>query len=224
MLPCLLIAALALIGLIGGVLLHRDRIRAATREAALARADLGRSKLAAVELDDELRQKTGELERHIEELQRATRLKNELLASMSHELRTPLNAVIGFSSVLLEETYGPLNHKQRECSEDVIEAGRQLLALTNDMLDLSKMSATRKLKADASTRAIPVIAVTAQAMVGDAERARRRMLGLHLQADRSPAPPASDRACGVYERRAVATPSTGTSAPRGLLRKRVHRT
>jgi len=75
------------------------------------------------------------------ELERAARVKSEFLASMSHELRTPLNAVIGFSQVLQDQDFGPLNEKQKEYMLDILESGNHLLSLINDILDLSKVEA-----------------------------------------------------------------------------------
>ena len=57
---------------------------------------------------------------------------------MSHELRTPLNAVIGFSEVLLERMFGELNERQEDYLQDILDAGRHLLALLNDVLDLAR--------------------------------------------------------------------------------------
>ncbi len=71
----------------------------------------------------------------------ATRHKSEFLANMSHELRTPLNAIIGFSEVLLEKMFGELNEKQEEYLQDILSSGQHLLALINDILDLSKVEA-----------------------------------------------------------------------------------
>ncbi len=76
-----------------------------------------------------------------ERAEAATRAKSEFLASMSHELRTPLNAVIGFSEVLLEKMFGDINAKQEEYLRDILESGRHLLSLINDILDLSKVEA-----------------------------------------------------------------------------------
>ena len=84
-----------------------------------------------------------ELGRLYEQLEAANRHKSEFLASMSHELRTPLNAIIGFSEVLLDRLFGDLNAKQEEYLQDVIDSGRHLLSLINDILDLSKVEAGR---------------------------------------------------------------------------------
>jgi signal transduction histidine kinase len=82
-----------------------------------------------------------ELRRLYSELEETSRHKSEFLASMSHELRTPLNAIIGFSEVLREEMFGPVNEKQAEYLDDIISSGNHLLSLINDVLDLSKVEA-----------------------------------------------------------------------------------
>jgi signal transduction histidine kinase len=69
--------------------------------------------------------------------------KSEFLANMSHELRTPLNMIIGFADVLKQRFFGELNAKQSEYVEDIESAGRHLLALINDILDLAKAEAGR---------------------------------------------------------------------------------
>ena len=74
-------------------------------------------------------------------VRRASRMKSEFLATMSHELRTPLNAVIGFSEFLFDEKAGPLNVKQKDYVNDILNSGRSLLQLINDVLDLSKVEA-----------------------------------------------------------------------------------
>jgi signal transduction histidine kinase len=82
-----------------------------------------------------------ELRRLYTELEAASRHKSEFLASMSHELRTPLNAILGFSQVLRDEMFGPVNEKQAEYLDDIVSSGNYLLALINDVLDLSKIEA-----------------------------------------------------------------------------------
>jgi PAS domain S-box-containing protein len=71
----------------------------------------------------------------------ANRAKSQFLASMSHELRTPLNAIIGFSEILADKTFGDLNDRQLKYSHNILNSGRHLLQLINDILDLSKVEA-----------------------------------------------------------------------------------
>ncbi|HEV7488455.1 MAG TPA: PAS domain S-box protein [Thermoanaerobaculia bacterium] len=77
------------------------------------------------------------------ELERANQAKDRFLASMSHELRTPLNGIIGFAEFLSDGKPGPLNDKQKEYLGDILNSGRHLLHLINDMLDLVKIQAGR---------------------------------------------------------------------------------
>ena len=73
-----------------------------------------------------------------------SRAKSEFLASMSHELRTPLNAVLGFSETMEKEIHGPLGAFQyREYAQDIHRSGAHLLALINDILDVSRLDAGR---------------------------------------------------------------------------------
>ena len=71
----------------------------------------------------------------------ADRLKSAFLATMSHELRTPLNSIIGFTGVMLQELAGPLNGEQKKQLGMVRDSARHLLALINDVLDISKIEA-----------------------------------------------------------------------------------
>jgi len=108
-------------------------------------------------LEDRVNERTRELKQTLRQLQegerrlseakdsaeRANRAKSDFLAKMSHELRTPLNSIIGFSEVLQEQTFGPLNDKQERYVGNVLSSGRNLLDLINDILDLSKVEAGR---------------------------------------------------------------------------------
>ncbi|MGB0034990.1 MAG: ATP-binding protein, partial [Candidatus Acidiferrales bacterium] len=78
-----------------------------------------------------------------DEAERSNKFKDQFLSTMSHELRTPLNAVLGFSDLLNEERYGPLNERQRRYVAHIHTGGEHLLRLINDILDLSKIEAGR---------------------------------------------------------------------------------
>ncbi|MBW4492246.1 MAG: PAS domain S-box protein [Oscillatoria princeps RMCB-10] len=91
----------------------------------------------------EVRQQWQMLQEQNHKLAAINRLKEEFLANTSHELRTPLTAILGFSSVLLEESFGELNPKQKLYVDRICSSGQHLLELINDILDLSRIEANR---------------------------------------------------------------------------------
>jgi two-component system, cell cycle sensor histidine kinase PleC len=93
------------------------------------------------EIEYGLEKAHGELEELAAELKRTSRAKSEFLANMSHELRTPLNSINGFSEVLYDETFGPLNEKQKVYLGNVLSSGKHLLLLINQILDMAKVEA-----------------------------------------------------------------------------------
>jgi signal transduction histidine kinase len=109
------------------------------------------------------------------QLEAASRHKSEFLANMSHELRTPLNAIIGFSEVLTEKMFGDINEKQAEYLKDILESGRHLLSLINDILDLSKIEAGR-MELEPADFDLPSVVDNALILVR--ERATRRGITL----------------------------------------------
>src|SRR4029077_10301362 len=106
----------------------------------------------------------------------ASQPKSEFLANMSHELRTPLNAILGFSEVLAQGMFGGVNEKQAEYLHDILESGRHLLSLINDILDLSKIEAGR-MELELSEFDLPQAIQNALTLVR--ERALRRGIALH---------------------------------------------
>lgn len=98
--------------------------------------------------DGKLMRKNVELERAKEIAESASVAKTQFLANVSHELRTPLNAIIGFSSIIVNQLFGPLgNNKYSDYGRDIHDSGVHLLDIINDILDLSKAEAGKlKLK------------------------------------------------------------------------------
>ncbi len=93
------------------------------------------------ERNEQLKAQREELVRKATELELVSQAKSEFLASMSHELRTPLSAIIGFSELILDGIPGEVNDEQRGCVNDILDSGKHLLSLINDILDLSKVEA-----------------------------------------------------------------------------------
>jgi signal transduction histidine kinase len=161
--------------------------RMETRLAAIASGDFtghvevsNRDELGSLAAN--LNRMNDELGRVYQELETASRHKSEFLATMSHELRTPLNAIIGFSQVLKQQMYGPLNEKQADYVDDVLSSGQHLLNLINDILDLAKVEAGR-MELQPSTFELPEVLENAMSMVR--ERATRQGIGLIVATDDS---------------------------------------
>ena len=156
-----------------------------TRLAAIAAGDF--SKHVDVKNRDELgalaanlNRMNDELRGLYEELETVSRHKSEFLANMSHELRTPLNAIIGFSEVLQQQMFGELNERQLGYVDDVLDAGRHLLSLINDILDLAKVEAGR-MELELSEVSLPETLRIGLTMQG--ERASRDGVTLALAVD-----------------------------------------
>lgn len=111
----------------------------------------------------------------------ADRKKSEFLANMTHELRTPLNAVIGFAEVLRDELYGPLGHSlYHDFVADIHESGRHLLAVIDDILDLSKIEISSR---EFKPRAIDVGRTIDSAVRMIKHRAERPGVMVQMQLD-----------------------------------------
>ena len=108
-------------------------------------------------LEETVAERTRELEAAKEAAESADRLKSVFLATMSHELRTPLNSIIGFSGILEQELAGPLNEEQKKQLGMVSASAEHLLALINDVLDISKIEAGQLKMAIEPFEILPVI-------------------------------------------------------------------
>ncbi|MBI3002513.1 MAG: response regulator [candidate division NC10 bacterium] len=131
----------------------------------------------------ELQAANTRLQKAVHEVAEASQHKSAFLANMSHELRTPLNSIIGFSELLLTQTFGPLTEKQTRHVRNIMTSGRHLLTLINDLLDLSKVEAGRL-----ELRPEPLaIRDTLTAALSDVRpQADARQIRLHLDTHDSP--------------------------------------
>ncbi len=120
------------------------------------------------------------LRRINEELERASQLKSEFLASMSHELRTPLNSILGFSDLLLRQTAGTLTNRQISHVTAIEKSGQHLLQLINDILDLSKIEAG---KTELELQSVFVHEMLTDCLKMIQARAEKKRLALSLELD-----------------------------------------
>ena len=104
----------------------------------------------------ELQSVNVQLQARQRELESAMASRSRFYASMSHELRTPINAILGYSALLLDDIYGPLNEQQARGIERANQAAKHLLELVNDILDLSKIEAG-KIDLEIQTATFPAL-------------------------------------------------------------------
>jgi len=154
------------------------------------------------QLEQRVKERTAELEsakkeveefsdsvvRAKEELERASKFKDQFLSTMSHELRTPLNAVLGFSDLLADERYGPLNDRQQRYVGHIHTGGKHLLTIISDILDLSKIEAGRMELSREYMKVAPAFAEVISALYPLAEKKSQALLqqveiGLQVHAD-----------------------------------------
>jgi PAS domain S-box-containing protein len=116
------------------------------------------------------------------ELEGASRMKSEFLANMSHELRTPLNAIMGFSEVLTDGLMGAMSDPQRALIGNIFGSGQHLLALINDILDLSKVEAG-KMELDLEPVQVSSLFVNSLSIIREKAAARRIRLSVEAAPD-----------------------------------------
>ena len=150
------------------------------REQALLQLEAYRDHLEEIVLE-----RTRELATAKEAAESADRLKSAFLATMSHELRTPLNSIIGFSGVLEQELAGPLNDEQKKQLAMVSESAEHLLALINDVLDISKIEAGQ-LKVEAGAVEIGPLLEKAVRTVKPLAEAKNLTLDLEIDPEAGP--------------------------------------
>ncbi len=129
----------------GGLVMTANDITAVKQQEEVRRLNEEQLQAAVVSLERSQEQ-LSELARRYEtekvRAESANKSKSEFLANMSHELRTPLNAINGFSEIMLGEMFGPLGDgRYKEYAKDIHNSGQHLLALINDILDMSKIEA-----------------------------------------------------------------------------------
>jgi signal transduction histidine kinase len=121
---------------------------------------------------EELRRNQDRLIAAKEAAEAAHRAKSEFLANMSHELRTPLNAIIGFSGMMSDRMFGPLNEKYAEYANIIGDSGRHLVAIITDILDLAKADADRLLLTEEQVEIAEVVELGSKIIEDMARRAQ----------------------------------------------------
>ncbi|HUW71017.1 MAG TPA: ATP-binding protein [bacterium] len=155
------------------------RVKERTSELRKKSDELRDSQMALMNIVEDLNEKAEELESANERLKDLDRLKSLFIATMSHELRTPLNSIIGFSSVLLNEWVGALTTEQKDDLAAILRSGKHLLALINDVIDVSKIEAG---KMESVEEEFDVAGVAIEAAEAVSEDARKKDLAIEVKA------------------------------------------
>ncbi len=130
-----------------------------------------------LDVTDQLRVERMLTERN-EALEAADRMKTEFVASVSHELRTPLNTIIGFAEILVKQFFGPLNEKQTEYGQGILDSSNHLLHLINDILDMANIQAG---KIELELEPVDLHALLANVVTLVHDRARKRRINLDFE-------------------------------------------
>jgi len=155
------------------------RVRERTSDLGKKSDELRDNQAALMNIVEDLNKKAEELEAANDRLKDLDRLKSLFIASMSHELRTPLNSVIGFSSVLMNEWVGPLTPEQKVDLGAILRSGKHLLALINDVIDVSKIEAG---KMESVEEAFDISGTASEAAKALADDASKKGLAIDVKA------------------------------------------
>jgi len=155
------------------------RVKDRTSELRKKSDELRDSQRALMNIVEDLNEKAEELESANDRLKDLDRLKSLFIATMSHELRTPLNSIIGFSSILLNEWVGTLTMEQKDDLAAILRSGKHLLALINDVIDVSKIEAG---KMESVEEEFDIWGAAMEAAEAVSEDARKKTLALDVKA------------------------------------------
>ncbi|NJR19029.1 MAG: response regulator [Calothrix sp. CSU_2_0] len=129
-----------------------------------------------------LQQVCQHLENFNQELQRTNQVKNQFLANTSHEIRTPLSSILGFTHLLLAQGFDPSRDRHQEYLNIIQSSGKHLLALINDILDLSKIEANQ-MEVQLETVDLPALCRTVFALVKEKAANKGLQIKLELETD-----------------------------------------
>ncbi|HEX5373481.1 MAG TPA: ATP-binding protein [Aquabacterium sp.] len=160
------------------VYLRAEQVARANEQLQARNTALHESESRLRRLASELEVINAEMTDKNQMLEESSRMKSEFLSNMSHELRTPLNAIIGFSELLKDGLVGPLEQRQRDYMGHIFDGGQHLLALINDILDMSKVDAG---KVELQFEAVDVQAALADGLRVVEDKAHAKQLRLDSQ-------------------------------------------
>lgn len=129
---------------------------------------------------EEIERVRGALERHSREIERSLAIRTRFFAAMSHELRTPINAIVGYNDLMRQGIYGELNERQADAVDKIGRCAGQLLALVNDVLELSRIDSGQMRIQRSPTDLAALVGEAAASVQFEADAKR---LGLELEVD-----------------------------------------
>ncbi len=157
---------------------NTNELKKLSEKLTLSNTELHSSNNRLQAMNRELLSQQQELAKSHQRLEEISRTKSDFLANMSHELRTPLNSVIGFSEILQDRMFGPMNDKQLEYINNILTSGKHLLSLINDILDLAKVESG---KMEIEPDRFQLHHLLSSSLIMLREKAIKKSLGLSLE-------------------------------------------